>query len=165
MELGVAPAKYRQFDARTRSFMSHSVQSHLRVSPNEYDVQIRRFIPGYEEMLETVCRYLRYLANKTEKAIIVTELGSGGLTLRVARALPDVSIVAVDCDANMVDVARNRLASFSRQVKSVTETFDRGLRSPCNAVIASRALHRFPRLNSSRKAHCSPKRNPSLILA
>jgi hypothetical protein len=43
----------RQFKGPSRIplYMSHSVQSHLRVSPNEYGVQIRRFIPGYEEML------------------------------------------------------------------------------------------------------------------
>jgi hypothetical protein len=38
----------RQFKGPSRIplYMSHSVQSHLRVSPNEYGVQIRRFIPG-----------------------------------------------------------------------------------------------------------------------
>jgi tRNA (cmo5U34)-methyltransferase len=123
--------------------MSHSVQSHLRVSPNEYDIQIRRFIPGYEEMLDTVCRYLRYLATRGEKEMLITELGSGtgGLIPQVARALPDASIVAIDCDADMVEVARNRLGSFSKQVRYITETFDRGLSSGCDAVIASLALH------------------------
>jgi tRNA (cmo5U34)-methyltransferase len=123
--------------------MSHSVQSHLRVSPNEYDVQIRRFIPGYEEMLATVCRYLGYLAERGEKETLITELGSGtgGSTLQVARALPDASIVAVDCDADMVEVSRNRLGPFSKQVRYITDAFDRAPGSGSDAVIASLALH------------------------
>ena len=31
--------------------MSHSVRSHLRLEIAEYDATIRRFIPGYEEMI------------------------------------------------------------------------------------------------------------------
>ena len=45
--------------------MAHSVESHLRLDIAQYDELIRRFIPGYDEMLNELTNYLAfYLADR-----------------------------------------------------------------------------------------------------
>ena len=52
----------------------HRVASHLGVSTSEYDVQIRRWIPHYEEMLGTVVSLLDASLPATP---VVVDLGAG----------------------------------------------------------------------------------------
>jgi tRNA (cmo5U34)-methyltransferase len=121
--------------------VSHSVQSHLKVSTYEYDTQIRRFIPGYNDMLEMVCNCQTFFETRIDHPLRIVELGSGtgALTERPALRSPDAAITAVDCDSEMLQRAKERLSRFG--IRYLVGTFEEGLDPGYDIVTASLALH------------------------
>lgn len=126
----------------------HRVEGHLGVSPEAYDAEIRRFIPGYEEMIATA---VRWLAGHVREGGTITELGggTGALTHAILSALPSVTVRVVDIDPNMLAVAAKRCASFADRVVLEHARFDRGL-AKSDAVVASLALHHVFDLDEKR---------------
>src|SRR6185436_765687 len=96
-----------------RMAAEHRVASHLGVDSAEYDVQIRRWIPYYEEMLATVVELLAPVVARGEATIIDLGAGTGALTAAVLAAYPTVRAILVDIDPNMLAAARVRLAPFA----------------------------------------------------
>jgi tRNA (cmo5U34)-methyltransferase len=119
--------------------MAHSVERHLAVTPKEYDVEIRKFIPAYDAMLDEVAGAL---AEHFEGAAHVVDLGAGtgGLTERIAQKLPAVRLTLVDADAAMLARARERLAPVGDRIALVEGSFTEPLPS-CDAAVAAFALH------------------------
>jgi len=66
--------------------------------------------------------------------------GTGALSHAVLKALPKARVRLVDVDPSMLDQAFWRCSDFSARVESRRATFEEGL-CPCNAVVASLALH------------------------
>lgn len=122
--------------------MSHSVRRHLRVDIAAYDTSIRRFIPGYEEMLRRAAA-----AVAAVRPEVVVDLGAG--TGALAEALlgrPEVGTVElVDVDREMLDQAGKRLEPFGPRAHFSLRSFDDVL-PQCDAVAASLALHHIPTL-------------------
>lgn len=91
---------------------------------NEYDSLIRRAVPRYERMTRQLTEYLPVTARR------VLELGSGtgNFTLALARRYPTAELTLVDAAQEMIDVARDRIASvdpvFAARTKFVTDRFE-----------------------------------------
>ena len=68
--------------------MAHSVKRHLDVGADAYDVEIRRFIPHYDEMLTTGVELLATLAPPVAHVLDLGG-GTGALSAAVLRALPE----------------------------------------------------------------------------
>ena len=129
----------------------HSVQAHLGVSASDYDRIIRSFIPGYEQMLETICWWLVTVIPQ-DGAIIELGGGTGALAHAILAKLPKVRMEIWDIDANMLGVAAERLQTFSTRVtlreKSFFEKPDQ-----CDAVVATLSLHHIPTLEAKRAVY------------
>src|SRR5215211_4798897 len=119
--------------------MAHSVKRHLDVSADVYDVEIRRFIPDYDDMLATGVQLLGALA---PAAADVLDLGggTGALSAAVLAALPDARVTVLDVDRAMLREARRRLARFGDRVEFREASFLDPLPA-ADAVMASLALH------------------------
>jgi len=119
--------------------MAHSVKRHLDVSADVYDVEIRRFIPDYDDMLATGVQLLGALA---PAAADVLDLGggTGALSAAVLAALPDACVTVLDVDRAMLREARRRLARFGDRVEFREASFLDPLPA-ADAVMASLALH------------------------
>jgi tRNA (cmo5U34)-methyltransferase len=117
----------------------HSVKRHLDVDADAYDVEIRRFIPGYDEMLATGVELLAALA---PPAAHVLDLGggTGALSEAVLAGLPDARVTVLDVDPAMLREARRRLARFADRVEFREASFLDPLPA-ADAVMASLALH------------------------
>jgi tRNA (cmo5U34)-methyltransferase len=117
----------------------HRVAGHLGVAADDYDRQIRRFIPGYELMLATV---VDWLDGHLPPGRLVVDLGAGtgGLSAAILEALPDVRVQLVDVDPNMLEVAATRCAGHLDRAELRQARFDDPL-PRCHAVVASLALH------------------------
>ena len=126
--------------------MSHSVRRHLRVEVDAYDDIIRRFIPGYEAMLDAAAR-----AVAVESPGLVLDLGAGTGALSEAvlshKGVGDVELI--DVDAEMLDQARTRLERFEGRARFREQSFLDPL-PPCAAVAASLALHHVPEIADKR---------------
>ncbi len=122
---------------------SHSVRRHLRLAVADYDQSIRRFIPGYETMLRVAAGQVASIA-----ANLVIDLGAG--TGALAEAILSTGKVGAvelfDVDPEMLERARARLSRFRKQTRFRERSFELPL-PPCNAVVASLALHHIPALD------------------
>ena len=92
--------------------MSHSVRRHLRVDIAAYDGTIRRFIPGYEEMLHQAAAAV---ASACPELVLDLGAGTGALSEAILARSEVGAVELVDVDQEMLDQARARLASFARR--------------------------------------------------
>jgi tRNA (cmo5U34)-methyltransferase len=117
----------------------HSVERHLQVHAEGYDVEIRRFIPYYDDMIATGVELLAALA-PADAHVLDLGGGTGALSSAVLEALPSVRMTVLDVDREMLGEARRRLARFSGRVAFHEGSFLDPLPG-ADAVVASLALH------------------------
>ena len=125
---------------------THSVRRHLDVVAGSYDVQIRRFIPYYDEMIATGVELLAALA-PADGHVLDLGGGTGALSAAVLDGLPGVHLTVLDVDADMLGEARRRLARFGDRVSFHEGSFLEPLPA-ADAVVASLALHHVHDLRS-----------------
>ena len=96
--------------------MAHSVKRHLDVDADAYDVEIRRLIPDYDDMLAAGVEVLAALA---PPAAHVLDLGggTGALSAAVLAGLPQARVTVLDVDRAMLREARRRLARFGDRIE------------------------------------------------
>lgn len=119
--------------------IAHSVKRHLEVDPGEYDVEIRRLVPYYDDMLATGVELLAALGPPNAHVIDLGG-GTGALSAAILARLPDARVTLLDVDAAMLDQARRRLEPFGERVELRAGSFVDPLPA-ADAVVASLALH------------------------
>lgn len=126
----------------------HRVASHLGIDAAAYDREIRRFIPGYEEMIGQV---VALLEDVLPAAPLVCDLGAGtgALAGAILDAVPRARVQTIDIDPTMLEVARTRLAPHGARVELRLAAFADPL-PDCEAIVASLALHHVPDLDAKR---------------
>jgi ubiquinone/menaquinone biosynthesis C-methylase UbiE len=118
-----------------------SVAQHLKIKLSEYDQRIRTFIPRYEEMLDEVAAAVA-LVEKPQPVIIDLGIGTGALAARCLRFKPKARLVGIDADADILALARRRLAK-KRATKPdfILANFFHASLPRCDAIVATLALH------------------------
>jgi SAM-dependent methyltransferase len=123
--------------------MGHSVERHLVVEPNAYDVQIRRFVPAYDQLLDQVGEALEEsLPDRPGRSCRVIDLGAGtgALSARIAARFPEVSLILLDADPEMLLEAEKRLHGVRERIELRRGLFGEQL-PEVDAAVASLALH------------------------
>src|SRR3984957_6716739 len=118
---------------------THSVKRHLDVDADGYDVQIRRLIPHYDEMIATGVELLAALA-PSDAHVLDLGGGTGALSAAVLDGLPGARVTMLDVDREMLAEARRRLARYGYRVEFQAGSFLDPLPA-ADAVVASLALH------------------------
>jgi tRNA (cmo5U34)-methyltransferase len=119
---------------------THSVERHLEVTPTEYDVEIRRFVPGYDTMLQEVIGALKEHLPMGPSRVIDLGAGTGALTERILAELPDVRVMLLDADAEMLARAESRLDGKRDRVQLMHGSFGEPF-PHVHAAVASLSLH------------------------
>ena len=127
--------------------VTHSVRRHLRVEIEAYDRTIRAFIPSYEEMLE---RAAEAVAGAKPGRVVDLGAGTGALAQAVLRRCGQATVLLIDADGEMLAQARERLAPFAGRVQYAERPFQ-GPLPPCDAAVASLALHHVPAMAEKRR--------------
>lgn len=117
-----------------------SVASHLKIRLEEYDARIRTFIPRYDEMIEAAAAALGALERGSPQ-VIDLGTGTGALAARCLEVRPDARLTVVDEDSAILDLARQRLRPRAASASFVHASFVDFVLPPCDAVVASLALH------------------------
>jgi SAM-dependent methyltransferase len=117
-----------------------SVASHLRIRLDEYDARIRTFIPGYEQMLDAGAQVLRALP-AASPLIVDLGTGTGAFASRCISVRSDATVIAVDADAAILDMARQRLAHQGAAASFLQGSFLDLALPRCEAIVASLSLH------------------------
>ena len=125
----------------------HSVRRHLRVEVDAYDEAIRRFIPGYEAMLDTAAAEI---ARVDPERVLDLGGGTGALSEAILLAAPRAVVELIDVDPEMLAVARERLGRFGSRARFREASFDDPLPA-ADAVAASLALHHVPTMNDKQR--------------
>ena len=110
------------------------VSTHLGIALGEYDARIRTFIPDYEEMLAVGAAAIPPQA----RTLVDLGVGTGALAARCLKRARRASIVGIDADPAMLNLAARRLG---RRAQLVADSFLRAELPRCDAVVASFALH------------------------
>jgi tRNA (cmo5U34)-methyltransferase len=118
---------------------AHSVKRHLRVDAEGYDVEIRRFIPYYDEMIATGVEVLVALT-PADGHVLDLGGGTGALSSAVLDGLPGARLTLLDIDPEMLAEASRRLMRFGDRVAFREASFLDPLPA-ADAVVASLALH------------------------
>jgi SAM-dependent methyltransferase len=116
--------------------------AHLGIDLGEYDARIRTFIPGYEEMLDSAAAALQSSVTRKRPVVVDLGIGTGALAQACLRRVPGARVIGVDEDAGMLDAARDRLGRSL--VRTIAGSFETIALPPCDAVVASLALHHIP---------------------
>ncbi|MDE2971297.1 MAG: class I SAM-dependent methyltransferase [Acidobacteriota bacterium] len=125
----------------------HSVRRHLRVEVDAYDEAIRRFIPGYEAMLEAAAAEIARVA---PEHVLDLGGGTGALAEAILLAAPGATVELIDVDPDMLAVARERLGGYGSRTRFREASFDDPL-PEADAVAASLALHHVPTMDEKRR--------------
>jgi tRNA (cmo5U34)-methyltransferase len=134
--------------------MSHSVESHLRLDIVEYDELIRRFIPGYDEMLNELADYLAFHLVERERPLVLDlGTGTGSLAALVLKRMPKANVIGIDTDPAMIVEARKRLADLLPRVTHLLGDFFGPLPHGSDACMASLALHHVRELTEKRRLY------------
>ena len=120
----------------------YSVSSHLRIQASTYDAEIRRFVPGYEEMLATAA--LRIAETKPDH-VLDLGAGTGALSEAILSSGNSFIVELIDRDPVMLDQARARLSKYGSRARFREASFLSDL-PECDVVAASLSLHHIPRL-------------------
>lgn len=113
------------------------VASHLGIKLAEYDMRIRTFIPGYEEMLEVAADAVP----RSARTIVDLGTGTGALAERCLKKARRAQLVGIDADGEILKLAERRLGKRARLLRG---SFTRASLPACDAVVASLALHHIP---------------------
>ena len=122
--------------------MSHSVRRHLHLDIAEYDETIRRFIPGYEAMIDAAASAV---AGVGPDLVLELGAGTGGLSEGLLHRAEVGVVELLDIDSEMLDRARSRLDGFGDRARFSLRSYDDPFPS-CNACAASLALHHISTL-------------------
>ena len=113
------------------------VATHLGIDLADYDETIRRFIPGYETMLDAAAAAVAALSTPRPR-IVDLGTGSGALASKVMRACRGARVTGIDADAGMIAMAQRRLRG---RIDIVSGDFLDVALPRCDGVTASFSLH------------------------
>lgn len=124
--------------------MAHCAREHLRLGNEAYDVAIRRFIPGYEQMLTVVTEAVAAVAPR-----LALDLGAGtGALSEAMLERPEVGVVELlDLDKEMMQQAKQRLRRFGDRARFTMRSYHEPL-SSADAFAASLSLHHIPTIQA-----------------
>lgn len=123
----------------------HRVLAHLGLAARDYDTEIRRYIPAYEQMIANA-------VDLVDGLVIDLGTGTGALAAAILAAKPTARVRLVDIDPAMLEVARDRVAPYGDRAELVTARFEDAL-VPCDSVVASLALHHVTDIAAKRELY------------
>lgn len=131
--------------------MSHSVEQHLGLKIEDYDREIRRLVPHYDELVSEGLELLRRLA-PARAVVLDVGSGTGRMAAAVLDALPETRVVLLDVDATTLGEAKKRLVSAGARADFVLGSFLEPL-PRCDAVVASLSLHHIRDLDTKTRVY------------
>jgi tRNA (cmo5U34)-methyltransferase len=117
-----------------------------------YDRRIRRFVPYYEEMMDSVLDC--WAGQESDFDALELGCGTGNLSQRLLDKNPGCRLTAVDLVEEMAEACRIRLAAYSGRVEIICADMRKFKRPDAfHQVVSSLALH-YPETDAKKQAVC-----------
>lgn len=111
---------------------------------NRWDAQQERYVPDREERFAVLCDVVdATLADVPSPVVLDLGCGPGSLAARLRKRLPHATIVGIDSDPLLLNLARNSYGSAIEWIDADLNTPDWHLHVPStvHAAVSSTALH------------------------
>jgi tRNA (cmo5U34)-methyltransferase len=119
--------------------MTKSVAEHFDQWAPRYDAEIRRQVPRYDEIHDTL---VSLLAVRPPRRVLDLGTGTGTTALRVLDAFPKAHVVAVDVSEQMLGQAADRLAAYGDRFEAHrSDIADPELDGHYDAIVSVLAVH------------------------
>ena len=123
--------------------MMEQIKQHFEEAARDFDRNILKVIPHYEDMLQALIRSIPF---KSSAPISVLDVGcgTGRLGQLILETYPEAHLTCLDFSEQMVETAKAKLAGYS-QVSYVLQDFrDYEPGELFDVVVSSLALHHLP---------------------
>jgi len=106
----------------------------------EWDERALKYIPFYNEMVNTLISTIPFDADKNIK-VLDLGCGTGEIGRRIKEKFPVAVIECVDMAANMIDVAKNKLSQYADISFQVANFTDYSFDKKYDVIFSSLAIH------------------------
>lgn len=121
--------------------LSRDVARHFEKEWRDYDQQIRRTIPFYDNALEIVVEILARV-DPAPRRILDLGVGTGNLAGLLLAAFPDAHLTGIDIVPEFLEIARHRLARFRDRIDLIEANIaDCEFPARLDVVVTSFVLH------------------------
>ncbi|MBI4978907.1 MAG: class I SAM-dependent methyltransferase [Spirochaetes bacterium] len=116
------------------------IHDHFDDEAKQFDANIVKFIPCYDEMLDTAVAAVPFARGRTMR---VADLGTGTgeLALKFMNAYPKAVMTCVDMSENMLTMASRKLGKYRKTTYVCSDFYHFSFTGKYDAVISSFALH------------------------
>ena len=117
-----------------------STEEMFQKEAKNYDKIIMKIIPFYDEILQTLIDVIPF---PIDRKISVMDLGcgTGTLALKLKQNYPNASITCIDVAEDMINIAKEKLKTFSNVKFQVADLHDYEFNQNFDVIISSLALH------------------------
>jgi tRNA (cmo5U34)-methyltransferase len=143
--------------------MSQSVDRHLALELEKYDLGIRRVLPGYDAMVEAALDAIAtHAPSHANDATHVLDLGtgSGRMAAAMLARFPNARVTLIDVDAATLEKAKQRISRNQTELARATVregSFADPLPS-CDVAMAALSLHHVRAPDEKRAVYTNIKR-------
>jgi len=110
----------------------------------DYDDLIAKLIPFYNEQHELIIELVPFTVDYRFKALDLGA-GTGALAAKILEKYPAVEVTAFDLSAEMLNICRQKLAPFKRQVNYKTGDFSSDdIGADYDLILSGLAIHHLP---------------------
>lgn len=119
--------------------MAKPQEFYEELAKGRYLIEVRRFVPFYDEMISTIIDLLRL---NHSRSIIDLGCGLGNVEEAILETLPNARVSGIELSPQMANAARERLARYEARAKIVTGSVTNYTpEGEVDAVISNIALH------------------------
>ena len=117
-----------------------TIKDHFETEAFEFDNQIVRIIPYYDQMITALVDAVHFDTSDTIR-IIDLGCGTGTVAKRLGDKFPNARIICLDIASKMIDIAKNKLGNRKNTEFIVGDFSTVDFKEPFDVVVSSLALH------------------------
>lgn len=116
------------------------IKKHFEEEAKEFNQNIRRLIPYYDQMIEAMIDVLSFDKDKPIK-VIDLGCGTGTIANAIKKRFPCAKITCLDFSKNMIEMAKIKLENYTDIIYKVQNLYDYPFDEKYDIIISSLALH------------------------